>query len=198
MKLSRLLLVVAMAAMSMPMLSAVAKADGLADPRIIVDGPGDPAVYDGAGPLDLTFSATGFDLGFIYQPDGSSPSDPSGPNLNSLVIDLSEVPVGDVFQCNSDIWVECSLGVIGVDQDGTLVYAISFDDLFPGTNTPGEGGPCQNNTPAGGTCPGFLAPEQTFDAALITPEPSTVLLLVGGLIPLVAFGRKRRKTVSAV
>jgi hypothetical protein len=180
-KTSRFLWVVILIGLS----AAVAKADGLNDPRIIIHLTGDPAPYDGSAPLVESFTDGGFSLGFVYT--GST-------NLNQLVLNLTNVPIGEIFQCFTDVWVGCAFGVTSFDSETqTLTYTFLFSDP-----TPGVGGACQNNSPAGGTCPGFLAPGDTFSVTLATPEPSTMLLLLAGLVPLLGFGRKRWRASRAV
>ena len=119
----------------------------------------------------------------------------TGP-LNSLVVDLNETPALTPLQCFSDIWVECTLTPVSANGDGTFNIAASYFDP-----TAGVGGACQNNTPAGGTCPGFLASGAGFSAALVpdpTPEPSTILLFGTGLLALFGLGRKRFTGVQSV
>ena len=183
MKLSRLLLGVVML---VGLFAVSAKADGLNDPSIIIRDPDGPATpFDGTSALVEQWTSTGFTLAFQYEPSDSSDT------LDSLTVDLNDVPIGEAFQCFSDIWVQCNIGVSGLgDVPGTLDYVFNFNDNY--LNAPdGTPGPCQNNTPAGGWCPGFIAAGQIISVTLETPEPATFGLLLAGLIPLAYFGRKR-------
>jgi hypothetical protein len=165
--------------------AAVAKADGLSDPRIIIRLAGASAPYDGSSPLVESFASDGFSLDFEYT--GST-------NLNQLVLNLTDVPLGEIFQCFTDVWVGCAFGVTSFNSENqTLTYTFLFSDPIPGV-----GGPCQNNSPAGGTCPGFLAPGGHFNVTLATPEPATVVLLSTGLLLFLGLGAKRWRAARAV
>jgi hypothetical protein len=165
------------------MAAVVAQADGLPDPKIIINKGGDATPYDGSAPITEAFDPGGFSLDFAYT--GTT-------DLDSLTVDLTNVPFGEAFQCFSDIWVECNIGIV---QGDPLTVVLTFDDNYHGAPD-GTPGPCQNNTPAGGICPGFLTPPvngvpETFSITLNTPEPSSMLLLGAGMVPLFFFGRKR-------
>ncbi len=179
MKLSRLLCVAILVAAGVSVATAVAKADGV-DPRVIVnsDGP-DPVNYDGHGPLVETFNPAGFSIDFIYT--GTTP-------LTSLHLQLKDTPKGDIFECFSNVWATCTF-----DTENSVVSTLSFDQdqtstlnfFFSGA------GPCQNDGGAGGLCPGSLETGDTFGVTLDTPEPSTILLLIAGMLPMFLLTRKR-------
>ena len=80
--------------------------------------------------------------------------------------------------------------LIGVLAGDPLTYVFIFNDTYLGA-APGTSGPCRNNTPAGGDCPGFLSAGDTFGVVLDPPEPASILLLLAGLIPALGFGTKR-------
>jgi len=201
MKLSGYFLAGALMGAMLLAVGAPAKADSLADPKVITRGPTDPvcpppegATYtcfgavDGSGTITEALTPQGTTADFSY--DGSG-----GGLLTSLTVDITNVPFSDAFQCFSDIWVECKVtSPIAFDpESNTFTIAVVFDDLSEVTNpgqVPGLGGACQNNTPAGGTCPGFLSALQGMELSIVTPEPSSALLLLAGLVPIVGF-RKR-------
>jgi len=172
------------------LLGHTTKADST-DPGVIVNK-SDPeaTVYDGLGPLIVPWSSTGFTMAFVYEADAANP-DPAE-QLDSLTVDLTGVPTADnlVFQCYSDVWVNCAGGaVFSTVSDGTVTYQFVFSDP-----TPGEGGTCNNSLPPAQSCPGFLSLGDQFTATLDVPEPSTPTLLVLGLLFLfafVTFGRNR-------
>lgn len=179
MKASRLLLAIVFVVS----IAVAAKADGT-DPTIITHT--DPSetvtAYEG-GPLTESFTATGFSM--VLQDDETQ-------NLDSLTLNLTGVPVGDLFECFTNIWVECTSGTTAIDSENdTETVTFQFDDLFDG-GTAGSSGPCQNNGSAGGTCPGFLVKGDEFSLALVTPEPSTAGLLLCGLIPLFLVGTRHK------
>jgi len=172
------------------LLGQTAKADST-DPGVIVNKTDPEAtVYDGLGPLMVPWSSTGFTMSFVYEADAANP-DPAE-QLDSLTVDLTGVPTADnlVFQCYSDIWVNCASGALfSTVSDGTVTYQFVFSDP-----TPGEGGTCNNSLPPALSCPGFLSLGDQFTASLVIPEPSTSTLLVLGLLSLLAFvtlGRSR-------
>lgn len=181
MKLVRWLCVAILVAVGISVATAVAKADGV-DPRVIVnsDGP-DPVNYNGQGPLVETFNPAGFSIDFAYT--GTTP-------LTSLHLQLKDTPKGDIFECFSNVWANCSF-----DTEDSAVDTLSFDEdqtstlnfFFSGA------GPCQDNGGVGGQCPGSLNSGATFGVTLDTqtPEPSTILLLVAGMLPMLLLTRKR-------
>ena len=59
--------------------------------------------------------------------------------------------------------------LIGVLAGDPLTYVFIFNDTYLGA-APGTSGPCRNNTPAGGDCPGFLSAGDTFGVVLDTPR----------------------------
>jgi YD repeat-containing protein len=181
MKLGRLLCVAILVAAGVSVATAVAKADGV-DPRVIVnsDGP-DPVNYDGQGPLVETFNPDGFSIDFVYT--GTSP-------LTSLHLLLKDVPKGDIFECLSNVWANCTF-----DTENSVVDTLSFNEDQTSTlNFFYSGaGPCQNDGGVGGECPGSLESGATFGVTLEVgaPEPSTILLLFAGMLPMLLLTRKR-------
>ncbi len=187
MKLGRLLCVAILLATGISVATSAAKADGV-DPRIIVNSDGDnPVSYNGIGPLVEAFDPSGFSIDFVYT--GTKP-------LNALLFLLTDVPIADTFQCLSNVWEHCIFGPVpslgDVDE--------SFSD-FDGDNPTvtfafllfGGPGQCQSDGGAGGVCPGSLQPNATFGVTedVNTPEPSTILLLVAGMLPMLFLTRKR-------
>jgi hypothetical protein len=182
----------------------VAKADSSPDPSVIVRqaAPGDPpcppedstytcfGATDGAGSVTEAFNPLGTENNYTW--DGTGGGGAEDNELTSFTLDLTGVPLGETFQCFSDIWVECKFQPIAI-TGSTLTLAFVFDDLSPFTNpgqVPGQGGACQNNLPAGGTCPGFLLAGDEIAVIVDTPEPSAAWLLLLGLVPVFGF-RKR-------
>lgn len=164
------------------------------DPGVIVNK-SDPeaTTYDGSGPLMIAYSPTGFTLSFVYQGDPENPS--PAPQLDSLTVDLTGVPTDEnlVFQCYSDVWVNCETGALfSTINDGTVTYQFVFSDP-----TPGVGGTCDNSLPPAQSCPGYLNLGDMFTASLQVPEPSTLALLALGLSCLFAFAiyQNRRRHV---
>ncbi len=191
MKLVRFLCAAMLVAMAVSVTTFVAKADGV-DPRVIVnsDGP-DPMNYNGIGPLVEAFDPAGFSIDFVYT--GTRP-------LNSLLFLLTDVPIADTFQCLSNVWEHCIFGPLpsegdadedsdDSDRDTSKTTTVAF--LFSGG--PGQ---CQSNGGAGGLCPGSLQPQETFGVTVDTPEPSTILLLFAGVLPMFFLTRKRWAVLS--
>jgi hypothetical protein len=199
MKYSRLLVMLALLGV-VAMSSAVAKADGVPpDPHFIVNQctqgangcdvlaiTPDPTV---TGQGDITESFAEFqNVLQNYVNDGTTP-------FTSLVVTIDGTIAGSDWQCFSDIFEECS--VAQEDPGGTATEVITFDDDDP-SGGPIASGPnagefvCENNGAAQGICPGFIAPGEVV-STLIAPEPSSMLLLTVGLVPVLGLGRKRRK-----
>jgi hypothetical protein len=127
--------------------------------------------------------------------------------LLSLVLTITGAPVGLGYNCESNVFPDCEIVEPPTDCTATTcTLTVDFfdssdadtvdstDPPFPGSPfAEGDGFYC-NFSGQGGVltdCPGFIAPGGVVSVAIITPEPSTILLLVAGLIPLLGFGRKR-------
>lgn len=115
-------------------------------------------------------------------------------NLNGLTIEFTRLS-GLSYTCESDIFANCT-----VSSEGNVVMSFSGS------------GDCHNNGDdevegddgGGGDCVGFIAPGGFFTlagrgftqstkvtATAATPEPSTLLLLLSGLAPLIGLRRRR-------
>jgi hypothetical protein len=167
--------------------AAVAHADAGADPTVKINKFPDPTgcdpntdptciVQGGSVTVDLT-TTTVFDVG------GDTP-------ITFFSLSFQGV-VGDFYNCFTDIFVNCFMQETG----NTVVM-----DFFTGGP-----GPCESNGDAGGQCSGEILPEQEFSvqgigfpdgtsAILNAPEPSSYILLFGGLIALLVFSKKRQGT----
>ncbi len=188
MKLVRFLCAAMLIATAVSVATFAAKADGV-DPRVIVnsDGP-DPMSYNGIGPLIESFDPSGFSIDFVYT--GTKP-------LNSLLFLLTGAPIGDTFQCLSNVWEHCIFGPLPLQGDGDE----DSDDFDRDTSKTvtlaflffGGPGQCQSDGGVGGVCPGSLQPQETFGVTedVETPEPSTILLLFAGVLPMLFLTRKR-------
>jgi hypothetical protein len=159
------------------------------DPLLKIAGRGDPTCSE--VPTDLCLSTTtmtgtltevfGVPQNFIWQPpNGTDP-------LNQFTLDITGAPAGVTWQCQTDIWIFCSVGFDSTDNIWSFNF---FDSSF------GVGGPCASNGAAGGTCPGFLPADEeaaVTETPLVseTPEPGTIILFATGLI-LFFVGSKRR------
>jgi hypothetical protein len=185
MKLGRFLCAAMLVATAVSVATFVAKADGV-DPRVIVNrGDPDPVNYNGIGPIVKAFDPAGFSLDFIYT--GTRP-------LNSLLFLLTGAPIADTYQCLSDVWAHCIFGPVpslgdaeedfgDFDHDSSKTATFAF--LFFGA------GPCQSDGGVGGECSGSLQKGDTFGVTVDTPEPSTILLLFAGMLPVFLLTRKR-------
>jgi hypothetical protein len=175
--------------LSLGMTAAVAHADG-GDPTVKINKPTggvDPSCADAqaADPtvvcieqgstvtIDLNTTTT-FDVG------GTAA-------ITNFEITFPGV-VGNFYNCFSDIFTNC----YSVNT-GTVTELFLFM---------GGPGPCENNGNAGGECDGSITPGNEFTvqgigfadgatATLNAPEPSTVVLFLGGMLALAAFSRKR-------
>jgi hypothetical protein len=102
--------------------------------------------------------------------------------------------VGNFYNCFTDIFTNC----YSVNT-GTVTELFLFM---------GGPGPCESNGSVGGQCDGFIAPGNEFTvqgigfadgatATLQAPEPSTVVLFLGGMLALFAFSRKRSTALQS-
>jgi len=184
MRLSQLLCV----ALLIGLAAMVAVADP-ADPTVIINQHNDPTCGTGVvcvadlGNFSLTIPAGQQTFSEILQYTGTN-------SVTSL--DLLFVNPINPISCQSDIFAICSsLPEIFGGQPALLV-------IFSGS------GPCQfngvNNPPA--TCPGVINPGDALDFDVVgafsqaqtvsfVPEPGTLLLVLAGLGPAIAFGSKR-------
>jgi hypothetical protein len=122
MKLSRMLLV----AMFVIMSAAVAKADGIPDPHIIINSCSlcDAATFDAtnsaSNPLVLDFFNATEDFQYV----GTTP-------LTELFIEINPVIVPGVYDCTSDIFTTCQPWAPPADQFG-LEFLLSGGTIEPG------------------------------------------------------------------
>ncbi|MFZ0520541.1 MAG: PEP-CTERM sorting domain-containing protein [Candidatus Acidiferrales bacterium] len=168
--------------------AVVAHADGFTDPTVKINKfPSDPDCGDPSLPAGTVCIQNGGTVSIdlngttIFDVGGDQP-------ITFLTISFQEV-VGAFYDCRTDIFTNC------VTQGTGTTEVI---DLFIGGP-----GPCEENGSAGGTCPGEILPGSMFSiegdgftgpttAILSAPEPSTYVLLLGGVLALLAFSRKRQ------
>jgi hypothetical protein len=155
------------------------------DPKVIVNlndpvCSGSPTLicYTGSSGDPLVESYTN-PLPFVYQdPTHTTP-------LTELFIDLINVPADTAFQCQTNIWTDCT-----ITPDKYGVATVGFDLFGAGPNDFG-GGTCN-------PCVGQLTDGQggTFDIMPLvneTPEPASMVLFGTGLCSIL-FAAKRRLT----
>jgi hypothetical protein len=175
------------------LLAGAANSQTPVDPRVIVNGIGDPTCasntdtadgcYSGQNPLTLTFEPS-LQASFVY--DGSSP-------LTKLILDFTMVPTGTFFQCASDIFSNCGFTFTG--QAGVVEF-----DFFG--DSPGVPGFCHANNDPTSHCINELVANDGFGVTVQpvvgdAPEPASMFLFGTGLILLAAkmrFGRPSRPT----
>ena len=153
------------------MSAVVAKADG-ADPGIHIN---DPVCAEGStsfsgATLDVSLTGTAPLANLCYT--GTSP-------LTSLAVLFAPAP-GESYQFFSNVFT---------------IQTFSFPPGF--VNVLFSGGEIDPNSGMTVYADGLGATEK-LELFISTPEPSTVLLLLAGLLPLVWYGRKFRGAGSAV
>jgi hypothetical protein len=154
------------------------------DPKVIINFGSDPdcgpdtpfTCYTGVGPLTVPFATT-LSLAFVYDP----PPAGTRPNLIELLLDFTGVPFGTPFQCESNIWTDCTIT--------QLPHRVVQFDMF-------GSGHCKQDGGVGGECIGFLAPDQSFtvDASPLlseTPEPNSFMLFGTGLVSILVVAKRR-------
>lgn len=154
------------------------------DPKVIINKT-DPVCtgamlcYTGSNGDPLVESFTN-PLPFVYtDPTGTTP-------LTSLFIDLINVPALTEFQCQTDIWTDCSI-IADAYGPNTVGFHLFGNGTGLGDN---GGGICSP------TCPDQLTNGEggTFDLKPLiseTPEPGSMILFATGLFSIFV-ARKRR------
>lgn len=168
--------------------AVVAHADSGTDPTVKINKfPSDPNCDDPSLPAGVVCLENGDTVSIdlsqmtIFDVGGDTP-------ITFFTVSFQGV-IGDFYNCFSDIFTNCY-----TQETGNTVVM----NLFIGGP-----GPCESNGSAGGTCPGEILPGNMFSvegigftgptpAILSAPEPSTYLLLLGGVLALIAFSRKRQ------
>jgi hypothetical protein len=213
MRIWKLFLAVSLVAAWGLMSAAGAKADGLPpDPHFVVNQcpPTNPACDANTIVIDPDDATVGeiteaYSSVTITEPWANN-AEGAG-DLLSLVLTITGAPDGLLYQCFSSVFPDCSIQEPPTDCDPvamTCTLTVVFQDdsdldtvdtadgPIPGSPLPGgDGIYCNHDGPGFNDCPGFIAPGEVVSVAIITPEPSTILLLAAGLIPLLGFGRKR-------
>jgi hypothetical protein len=164
-----------------------AKADGL-DPKIIINVNGSDAEAT-TGTLTETYTPSGFSVNEV---DNTA-------SLNGIDLTLDDVPDAlgaAAFSCGTNVFDECNVTVVsplGSDPPaGTEDLLITFDDYADNS------GGCVGVVADASTCTGVIPEGEGFTVSLTaTPEPSTIALLLCGLVPLFLIGRKRWTNASA-
>jgi hypothetical protein len=177
------------------MTAAVAHADG-ADPTVKINKPvggTDPSCSD-AQAQDPTVVCIGDGQTVAINLDTTTTFDVGGTvPITTFEITFPGV-VGNFYNCFSDIFTNCY-----------SVNTGTVTELFLFTGGPG---PCQNNGNAGGECDGVINPGTEFTvqgigfpdgatASLTAPEPSTIVLFLGGMLALAFFSRKRSAALQS-
>src|ERR1700679_3192834 len=195
MKFSRILCTTALLGLALGMSAAVVHADAGTDPTVKVNRvPTDP-VCDPT--TDATCLVAGGDISFNL--NGTTTFDIGGNgDITSLSVTFPGMTNGQ-YTCFTDIFVSC-FSIFNIDPTSPAGFTVT--DLF--TGGPGTCMANGDENPAGGQCPGFLAPGDeitiqgifpvgtgAITSLVTTPEPSTILLMGFGLVGLFAFSRKR-------
>jgi hypothetical protein len=161
----------------------VAYAQTPVDPLIQINGSFDPACGGGGEPVCFAGGTLdevyGSPVDFVYDGVG---------DLYSMTLVFTSVPQPVFFECETNIWTNCSSEAVG----STEVF-----DLY---DTPADTGgpPCFAS--GGSTCPGYMIPDEEGDVTqtpLISdaPEPGSIFLFGTGLI-LFFVGTRRRLHTS--
>lgn len=197
MKFSSLFLVGMLVAALVVMAAPVAKADGVIDPRIIINAGGDPACGGagqpacfGGGILTTVFNGVDESADFVYT--GTDP-------LTSLTLDLTNVPFGAPLSCESDVFVSCEITLIDpVFTEAGLFFTVQvlFADTVNG-NPVDVPSPCVNPFTQGAICAGSIVQGELIHEIIQTPEPSSLALMAIGLIPILGIGRKRWMAIKS-
>jgi len=175
------------------MASALAFADGINDPKVVVGGAGSGALVQGRCPQCVGVGAT---FSFTVPASGSGTlffTNQSGINWNSLSLIEKGVPAADI-SCHSSLFSTCTTETL---KNGSV--AILLSGVVGNAQWKDHGIPIGANfsitfSCVKGSCwPGGL----TFDGhgssrLMATPEPGTIALMVTGLGALVS-RRKRWK-----
>lgn len=167
------------------LIAFAAKADGV-DPVIIINVNGADADAT-TGTLTETYTPSGFSVNLI---DDTA-------SLNGIDLTLLDVPDAlgaAAFSCGTNVFDECNVTVVsplGSDPpEGTEDLLITYDDYADNS------GGCTGMGVS--TCTGVIPEGEGFTVSLsATPEPSTIALLLCGLVPLFLIGRKRWINASA-
>ncbi|MFZ0883631.1 MAG: PEP-CTERM sorting domain-containing protein [Candidatus Acidiferrales bacterium] len=168
--------------------AVVAHADGGSDPTVKINKfPSDPDCGDPSLPAGTVCIQNGGTVSIDL--NGTTIFDVGGTEPITFFTVSFQGVVGDFYNCFTDIFTNCY-----TQETGTTVVM----NLFIGGP-----GPCESNGSAGGTCPGEILPGSMFSiegdgftgptpAIFSAPEPSTYVLLLGGVLALLAFSRKRQ------
>jgi hypothetical protein len=169
--------------------AALASADGLADPRMIVSDP--PCDVECPNPVGLTFS-------FFSNANGGgflTFTNASGFDWTSLLIETGSIPFNvppNLISCQTNAFLSCEVsdlgggitamylsGVNGPDSDGP--FGIPAFDIFT-INLNGEADDPVDESQDGS---GGWGPGRNFDASANVPppvpEPATITLIAAGL-----------------
>jgi hypothetical protein len=184
-----LLFAVALVGISVPAVQAQTQVD----PLIQIEDPPTFSPCGGAGePLCFTggtlTEAYGVPQDFVYCPSGVGSDCGTAPpfsDLFSMVLDITGAPLGVMWECQTDIWTDCTVGYDSADN----IWIFSLFDTP--ANTPGT---CNSNDGIAGPCPGFLVPGQeafVTQTPLITDSPEPVSLILFGTGLAVFFSARK-------
>jgi hypothetical protein len=181
--------------LSLGMTAAVAHADG-ADPTVKINKPvggTDPSCAD-AQAADPSVVCIEQGQTVTINLDGTTTFDVGGDTpITQFSISFPGV-VGNLYNCFTDIFTNCF-----AVNTGTTTELFLFM---------GGPGPCQSNGNAAGECDGSITPGNEFTvqgigfqpgdtAQFAAPEPSTVVLFLGGMLALGGFSRKRSTAMQS-
>jgi hypothetical protein len=170
--------------------SSLSYSQTLNDPKAIVNALGDPTCatpgflcYTGDGtfgaPLVENFTSP---IQFVYEGTATQ--------IFSLWIDLTNVPALTEFQCQTNIWTNCS-----IVSDAYGPTTVGFHLSGGGPLMPGDvGGTCN-------PCDGFLTKDEGVGFTLQpliseTPEPGAMLLFGTGLLAILSVAKRRLTPVT--